>query len=322
MVRLSFLLAVAISLTFAAGCREKISPGWETAAPPASDRLTSVYFHDSQTGFIAGGRRFDLNLLFRTDDGGQTWTRQTTTDLFEKIVFNMAFNENMQGLAVCYEGKVLRTFDGGESWEIRQTEGWMPLRGIAIISDSVIVIVGGNGYDQGIIHRSEDFGNTWTVVDTPGYELRDVVFTDTKTGYACGYGTIIKTSDGGKSWTLTPAKNEFFSSLSFPTAQNGIAVGRTGTIVKTTDGGDTWEVIRNGNHPQNPRHAYNKVRFFDTTTGYIVGDKGLILKTTDSGKSWQKFDKGTTEDLYDIYLFDEGDAIVVGESGVVLRFRE
>ncbi|MDX2250257.1 MAG: YCF48-related protein [Bacteroidia bacterium] len=320
MTRAFFFL---IGLFFlAAGCREKITPTWEIPQSPASDRLTSVFFHDAKNGFVAGGRRFDQNLIFHTADGGQTWERQMPAELFEKIVFNLAFRDALTGLAICFEGKVLRTFDGGNHWEIRQTEGWMPLRGIALVSDSVVVVVGGNGYDKGVIHRSEDFGYTWAVVDTPGYELRDVVFTDAQTGYACGYGTIIKTTDGGKTWAFTPAKNEFFTSLSFVDAQTGFAVGRTGTIVKTTDGGFTWEVLRNGNNPANPRHFYQKVRFWDSETGYIVGDKGLILKTSDAGHSWKKLEKETLENLHDLHLFDEGDGIVVGESGTILRFRE
>ncbi|MEZ4825463.1 MAG: YCF48-related protein [Bacteroidia bacterium] len=321
MQRVPLFLMIVSVLLIAGGCREKIIPTGTSIAPPATDRLTSVYFHDRETGFVAGGRRFDLNLIFRTDDGGTSWERQAPFDIFEKIVFNFAFDQNLRGFAVCYEGKVLRTTDGGQNWQIRQTEGWMPLRGVAIVDDSVVVVVGGNGYDKGIIHRSTDAGNTWAVIDTPGYELRDVVFTSPLTGYACGYGTIIKTTDGGKTWALTPAKNEFFSSITFPTPSTGIAVGRTGTIVRTTDSGENWEVIRNGSHPQNPRHYYNKVKFATPDIGFIVGDNGQILRTEDGGQHWKKVEKETHTHLHDIYLFSDSEAVVAGESGTLIHLN-
>lgn len=303
-------------------CGEKISPEWDTWEINTEDRLTSVEFTDRQTGFVAGGRRFDLTVIFRTDDNGNSWERQLPENQFDKLVFDLEFRNESEGFAACYEGKVLRTEDGGATWQLSQTEHWMPMKGLFIVNDSVLVAVGGDGYDRGSIHRSEDNGRNWRVIDSMNYELRDVVFTDEKTGYACGYGTVIKTTDGGLNWTLTPAKNEFFSTLDFPTASTGYVAGRTGTIIKTTDAGNTWKVLRNGNNPFNPRHAFHRIRFLNENTGYLVGDNGLIMKTADGGKTWNKLDKGTREHLHDIFLFDEGDGIIVGEKGTILRFSE
>jgi photosystem II stability/assembly factor-like uncharacterized protein len=74
---------------------------------------------------------------------------------------------------------------------------WKILHGITVVNDSVVVAVGGDGYTEGIIMRSADLGETWKMVDTFGVELRDVCFLDDKKGYACGYGAMLKTTDAG-----------------------------------------------------------------------------------------------------------------------------
>jgi photosystem II stability/assembly factor-like uncharacterized protein len=304
------------------GCREKLLPELLPISEPTDERIEAVHFVNETTGFIAGGKRFESSRIFRTDDLGQTWQEKEANIEYERIIFDLYFKDDSNGFAVGLGGKVLRTNDQGLTWKLRQTRPWSPLHGVSMAGDSTVVVVGGNGYNYGIIHRSTDLGITWTMIDTFDFELRDVVFTDEKTGFAAGYGVMLKTEDGGLTWDYTSAQKEFFSALSFPSPQVGYAVGRTGTIVKTTDGGDTWKRIRNGNTPSPIRHAYSKVFFLNEEVGYIVGDRGLILKTTDGGKKWAKFDKETKAHLYDIFMFEEGHGVIVGDEGTVIRFEE
>jgi photosystem II stability/assembly factor-like uncharacterized protein len=46
--------------------------------------------------------------------------------------------------------------------------------------------------------------------------------------------------------TFTEEKDEFFSSIAFPSKSVGYVVGRTGTILKTEDAGASWKRLRNG----------------------------------------------------------------------------
>ena len=309
-------------LGFPFGCRERLTPDFESLGQPTTERLEAVHFVNASTGFIAGGTRFESSRIFRTDNQGQSWVEQEANIEYEKIIFDLYFRNEMLGFATGYEGKILKTTDQGNTWKLFQSRFWLPLHGIAMADDAVVVAVGGNGYDRGIIHRSEDQGETWTMIDTFDFELRDVVFTSPKIGFTAGYSAILKTEDGGITWDFTTAQKEFFSALSFPSPNTGYAVGRTGTIAKTTDGGDTWKRIRNGNNPLLPRHAYSKVSFLNEEIGYIVGDRGLILKTTDGGKSWIRIEKETKAHLYDTFMFEEGNGIFVGDEGTVLHFEE
>ena len=73
-----------------------------------------------------------------------------------------------------------------------------------------------------------------------GNDLSSVSFIDEFTGYVVGdAGTIIKTTDGGDSWTLqSSSSTKYFYGVSFATAENGIAV-TWDEIFITSDGGNT-----------------------------------------------------------------------------------
>jgi len=55
-------------------------------------------------------------------------------------------------------------------------------------------------------------------------------------------GTIVKTVDAGRHWTLCNAGNIWnFNALSVVDANNVYVVGNDGIVLKTTDGGQTWK---------------------------------------------------------------------------------
>jgi photosystem II stability/assembly factor-like uncharacterized protein len=69
--------------------------------------------------------------------------------------------------------------------------------------------------------------------------LNTIYFTDANTGYAVGdSGIIIKTINGGVSWTVQPSGTaSHLMSVYFTDANTGYVVGDNGIILKTTTGG-------------------------------------------------------------------------------------
>ena len=66
-----------------------------------------------------------------------------------------------------------------------------------------------------------------------GNDLNEVSFIDTCTGWFVGrYGTILKTTDKGNSWTFQSSgtKNDL-QSVFFIDSNNGIAVGNNGRVM-------------------------------------------------------------------------------------------
>ncbi len=301
-------------------CTEQLTPNWEVVYEGGKDRILAVKAVNDSLLFAAGGFRYASELTIRSTDAGTSW--EPAPPLFDQTLYDIDFLPPSYGVAVGVSGKLLRTWDGGETWKLYQQYLWRNFRAVTLVDDTLAIAVGGAGYDEGIIIRSTNAGRTWDLVDTLDYELRDVVFTDAQTGYATGYGVIFKTNDGGLTWALTEAAGDFFSAISFPTDQIGYAVGRAGTILKTEDAGQTWQTLRNGDAVTKARHFYNDVLFLDPETGYIVGDKGLLLKTADGGDRWTKFERNETVDFFSISMVREGLGYIGGDEGKLIRFEE
>ncbi len=135
--------------------------------------------------------------------------------------------------------------------------------------------------------------------------LRSVCFVDENTGWAAGwYGTIINTTDGGRTWHFQEACNaDWIGQVFFVDAKTGWATGGRLTggeswyapvyepvLLHTKDGGLHWSLqfsldTSAGDWGRTP------IFFTDGHTGWMVGSVGKlehrsILKTTDAGEHW------------------------------------
>jgi hypothetical protein len=83
--------------------------------------LSSVYFIDSQTGWVIG----DAGAILKTTNGGARWDPQTSgTNQWLRAV---QFLDAQTGWAVGGNGTILKTIDGGTTWKPQAsgTEAWL-----------------------------------------------------------------------------------------------------------------------------------------------------------------------------------------------------
>ncbi len=143
-------------------------------------------------------------------------------------------------------------------------------------------------------------------------DLFSVCFPTEQDGWACGrWGTVLNSTDGGKSWTKSHTGIDYtLNAISFTDTKNGWAVGDEGTIIHTKNGGKTWEIQKS------PVTTFLMgVSFADTKNGWIVTEKTTILNTTDGGKTWQvQFCDGDFI-LKDVSFCDAQNGWAVGEFG-------
>ena len=175
--------------------------------------------------------------------------------------------------------------------------------------------VGGAVGDFGTILRTTDGGTTWTS-QTSGTtsDLWDVSFIDANTGIAVG-GTILRTIDGGTTWTSqTSGTTRILFGVSFTDADTGTAVGGSGTILRTTDGGTSW--ISQSSGTINDLFG---VSFTDAYRGTAVGREGTILRTSNGGTTWTLQTSGTTNQLIGVSFTDVYTGTTIGEGGTILR---
>jgi hypothetical protein len=142
--------------------------------------------------------------------------------------------------------------------------------------------------------------------------IYDLFFVDGSIGYGVGGDLVVKTDDGGVTWTeLDAALGGDLFTVHFVDALHGWIGGAPGGS-RTTDGGVTWS-------PMNVGYCVS-IHFTDIDTGYAVQSSGQVKKSVDGGATW--------EDMADTYLpgafirdaaLMGTDLISVGDGGDVYR---
>jgi photosystem II stability/assembly factor-like uncharacterized protein len=138
-------------------------------------------------------------------------------------------------------------------------------------------------------------------VDTKA-SLRGLSVVSEKIIWASGTGgTFLKTTDGGKIWTVgkvPDAEKLDFRDVEAFDANTAyllsIGNGETSRIYKTTNGGRSWKLqFKN----TNPKAFFDAFAFWDSTHGIAMSDpvngKYLLLKT-DDGETWKVLDNEKT----------------------------
>ncbi|MBI4489368.1 MAG: hypothetical protein HY694_09810 [Deltaproteobacteria bacterium] len=226
---------------------------------------------------------------------------------------SVAFIDAKTGWAVGYDGTILHTSDGGQTWNLQASKVAVPLSSVAFIDAKTGWAV---GYGGTILHTS-DGGQTWNLQASKRNEyLYSFTFVDAKMGWVVGdRGTILHTSDGGQTWILQASKTpDWLSSVAFVDAKTGWAAGDSGTILRTIDSGQTWNPQASSS--KNPLHS---VAFVDAKTGWAVGDRGTILHTSDGGQTWNTQASKVAVPLSSVAFVDAKTGWAAGDSGTILR---
>ncbi len=167
--------------------------------------------------------------------------------------------------------------------------------------DGLVAVVG----ERGFILLSTDSGKSWMQAAVPvQVGLTGVFFLNAELGWAVGHDhVIIRTRDGGKSWTRIYDNIEVESPLLdvwFRDAENGFAIGAYGAFLTTTDGGDNWKadvlnlvpkVAVEGTDEDNFEDDfidYHLNQIAESASGklYIAAEAGHMYRSDDNGQSW------------------------------------
>lgn len=205
-------------------------PGeWQTLPTEAyPGKRDDISFADARHGWYGTGK----GELFATKDGGQTWTKVASKPgtFIRALGFIDAKTGYIGNVGTDYYPGVTdttplyRTDDGGVTW-VPVDLGGKTIAGVCAIDilrtsriyqgnlepRVVITAAGRVGGPTGII-RSVDSGKTWTVIDMSDKagmildvkffdENSGLVFASTERESSNANGLILRTTDGGKSWT-------------------------------------------------------------------------------------------------------------------------
>jgi photosystem II stability/assembly factor-like uncharacterized protein len=202
------------------------------ALPYMEPVLYSVNFVDPDHGWVVG----EMGRIWATDNNGKTWNEQQGAltgqwkrepaanedarfrDFVLPTLFGVSFRNQKQGAACGLEGSVIATEDGGKTWTFqkespkpgappdnmipgaRQIPAHDPLFGIQLFGANEGMTTGLTG----TVFREQPDG-IWAhdpSVPALPLPLSQPRFFDTQHGWIVGYGTILYTEDGGKTWRM------------------------------------------------------------------------------------------------------------------------
>jgi len=183
--------------------------------------------------------------------------------------------------ALCQQGDVLVTHDGGVKWTAHATGAKGLLRAIAFLDANRGFAVG----DGGALLVTEDGAKTWKVRPVGTAENLMAIQMIGEAGWISGYdGVILHSEDGGRTWAKqNSGVTQAIESLFFLGADHGWAVGWAGTILLTTDGGKTWRQIKT----DAASWSLSSVYFRNARDGWIAGFGGQLLRSADGGATWK-----------------------------------
>ncbi len=261
-------------------------------------------------------------LLFSVSVSAQ-WTWQnplpqgnTLNDVF--------FITNTIGWAVGDAGTILKSVDGGASFEVINYPFHQNLYAVEFNDMQNGVCVG----ESGIMLKSSDGGNTWNSKETGLTEnLRAISMISPGKVWATGDdGTILHSDDSGDTWQVQWSDTSMsLSSVSFVDATHGWAAGGNNSggsvLLHTTNGGLTWTELSGG-----LLSPFSVVQFIDTYTGFAIlpsspyGGGESVYKTIDCGHTWTFLSTPGWNSIFDIYFIDADHGWVVGWIGDTGQF--
>lgn len=195
-----------------------------------------------------------------------------------------------------------RSTNGGQTWSIYQTIFTTSLLlDVHFPTKTIGYACGGTafGNHKNIIAKTINGGQSWDSLTSNsfiGYSFTNIHFVNADTGFVSGDLGLLKTTDGGISYTPITLSGSV-TDIIFTSNQNGLVSTSkylssntyVYSLLKTTDLGSSWTEVytdtMTGVTGLNHR-IINEIYFIDDNSGYAVGGNGLFLKTTNGGSSW------------------------------------
>ncbi len=242
---------------------------WTKGSQPGVTAGYTLFFVNSQYGFEQGNGTIDI-----TSDGGASWLQKPFITHHATGIF---FTSPSTGYYCDGDSGIYKTTDTCNTWKrVFYANSGAPGYYIYFLNADTGFVFSGAGN----FYKTTDGAATWQLVatsvvpasyssnSTPFYTL---MFQNALTGYYTSVNGLLKTTNGGISWSVINAQAPLNTNLginvvSFPGVNTGYYYTNS-TIYKTTDAGQSWQVSCKFKND-----LLNGLHFIDSTTGWAAGD--------------------------------------------------
>ncbi len=272
------------------------------------------------------------HVLFSTD-AGLTWTQ---VQVPARANLTAAyFADQRHGWAVGHDEVILRTEDGGDTWQRTHyaPENMRPLLDVWFADADYGLAVGA----YGAMYQSNDGGRSWVEVPfTPAplggplpasdpddynaevdmgfdFHLNAIVRGPGSRLYlAAEAGRLFRSDDSGRTWSELPSPYDGSYYGILPLDGDALlAFGLRGHLFRSEDGGMTWRKLETGTTA-----LLNSAIRPAPDTVIIAGLNGVLLVSTDGGMSFTYTQQDDRKALSSPLWVGGGQVVVAGEAGV------
>ncbi|MCW2924994.1 MAG: hypothetical protein JWM98_2398 [Thermoleophilia bacterium] len=257
----------------------------------------------SPGGTVLAANYSPTNGIFRSTDGGATWTalQPGFTPLNVRWMGGTTWEA-----AYATQGLVKRSTDDGLTWSVVPTgatsslQVWNVMRPVGGVS----LLVGASE----LVFRSTDGGASYTETTPTRTIYRAVAHLSRQRFVAvASAGVVTYTSDGGATLqTGASGTGAAFGDVESD-HDRAIAVGTGGTVVVSDDGGATWQSRTTGTGAS----LADIDRAERTGELVVVGSSGALIRSTDRGDTWSPVTSPTGTSLTNVAVSPDATSIWV-----------
>lgn len=310
-------VGIAMAVLVALGAAQAFAP--RETPPLAATRLAVERMHlntlaNSKAGIVAGG---ELGALLYSTNQGKDWQRASVAVERQALITQISFAaDGLLGMAVGHEGSILRTKDGGLSWQelAFDEKNGEPLMSVAQLPSKEWLVVGAFGRAL----RSDPQGEHWAPLTLPTsvedkHMNRIVGSADGRHWLIVGErGLVLHSGDIGQSWTVIPPfyDGSLYNAVALPDGA-WLTYGMRGHIFRTDGDAAPW--IRSD--------MPVPVSFFGhglSADGKItlVGQGSVFAESTDGGRHFILGRAKGRATLTDVLLRADGQGLIASDGGL------
>lgn len=323
-----------------------IEPAFADGHPPVPDPGEAFIAPLATEAMLLDGTRVDDRLVvvgehgivLISDNNGSSWTQPQTNS--RVTLTGVHFHDRDTGWVVGHDTVILRTVDGGSSWEevYSDPDDQRPLFDVWFADEQTGIAIGA----YGLVLLTDDGGANWEVseltpepwpdLEADAADVEDVE--DEASGFeddqfydfhlnhiiaaangdlyiAAESGHFFRSPDNGETWYSMPTTYEgsFFNTVPLQGEQL-LLMGLRGNLFRSNDGGQNWVEI------DTPVTVLlNDGEVLPDGTILIGGMAGTVLESSDGGKTFVLHQQANRKAI-SVLLASDGDIVVVGEAGV------
>lgn len=303
---------------------------WLPLPSPVTHDLRALSFVGNDSGWVAG----DSGTVLLTVDGGDSWIVQDPGVRHD--IVDIVFLDRRHGWALAqdlsfgdgsgYGTYILRTADGGESWDSL----FIALELLHAVT-FLDTLNGWAGGEFGTILNSSDGGASWirAAVDSTIFSfhpVRNIRFYSPELGIAIGgrydqVGAIWRLGGAGMPWQAGGIGPEPLNDIFFRDSLNILAVGGDldygASLVRSFDGGLSWSYQLLGIFGEATALAFRSPSEGWATLSFA----GTYMVTGNGGISWNDAPTPGQVPVYDVTFTDTATGYMVGNGGAIFKYN-